>query len=74
MISENERQHFYDVAHRRIGHTDSNLTVHGQMLYDHLRRYDALKQPSARARLEEQIRFRARQIERNRTPHEKVLE
>jgi len=69
MITESEKEKFYQVAHHGLQHDDPNFVCYGQELYKDLRKYDEIVQLAAKERIEERIRRNARQIERNRTSH-----
>ena len=67
MITDTERDEFYQVARRGVLNDDPNFNVYGRLLYQGLREYDKLKMPHAKAKREKEIRHNAQQIERNRT-------
>ena len=72
MMTDDIKNSFYDFAHKGINHIDPNFRIYGQSLYDELRHYERLTQLKAKEKVEEKIRFLARQIEGNQTPHQKI--
>lgn len=67
MIHTEEYDQFIRIGHEGTMHDDDNISIHAQTLLEELEHYRCLTQHAAKLRVEESIRFSARQVLNNRS-------